>query len=211
MKLRLIVHEARSGRESFRVVRPARPPAHAELLDDSWYLNAYLDREAALLMAGLWTLAASSPRTLVHLPLRTAGGRTPGDRALDLVLLHHSLRFPPAHWKRLRARLGPGRPRTVDLRPPEPREDPDGAYPRHADDRDRFHQHIHAETLFLTGSAPLFRRNAGLFRDVALRGPAHPRTAARHGHYCREVDCGVRFRGLHVQYADPDGVSPAAG
>ncbi|MFE9222428.1 hypothetical protein ACFYN3_39790 [Streptomyces lavendulae] len=211
MKLHLTVHDAHPGRDSFRVVRPARPPAHAELLDDSWYLNAYLDREAALLMAGLWTLAASSPRTLVHLPLRTAGGRTPGDRALDLVLLHHSLRFAPAHSKRLRARPGPGRPRTVELPPPEPQEDPDRTYPRHADDRDRFHQHIHAETLFLTGSAPLFRRGAALFRDVARRGPAHPRTSGRHGHYCREVDCGIRFRGLHVQYADPAEFSPAAG
>ncbi|MFB0630642.1 hypothetical protein [Streptomyces sp. AB3(2024)] len=87
----------------------------------------------------------------------------------------------------------------MDLRPPQPREETDGTHPRHAGDRDRFHRHIHAETLFLTGSAPLFRRGAALLRDVALSGPAHRRTPARHGHYCREVDCGVHFRGLHVQ------------
>ncbi|MEW1638988.1 hypothetical protein AB0469_33650 [Streptomyces sp. NPDC093801] len=205
LKLHLTVHEARSGRESFRVVRPARTPAHAELFDDPWWLNAYVDRDAALLMAGLWTLAAGSPRSLVHLPLR---GPTPpaGSGRLDLVLLHHSLHVAPSHWKGLRGRLSPGRPRTVDLRLAEPAEE-DHASLHHAENRDRFHQSVHAETLFMTGSARTFRQGAAVFLDVARNGPGHtvayPDLAYRHRHYCRNVPCDARFRDIHVEYREP--------
>ncbi|MEU8437830.1 hypothetical protein AB0F18_34035 [Streptomyces sp. NPDC029216] len=204
MRLRLTVHEARRGSEGFRVVRPVRVPECAELFDDAWWLNAYVDRDAALLMAGLWTLAATSPRSLIHLPLR--GPAPPaGSGRLDLVLLHHSLQLAPARWKDVRRRLSPGRPRTVDLVLAEPAES-EYASLHHTENRDRFHQSVHAETLFMTGSAAAFRRGAAVFLDVARNGPghvvAHPDRAYRHRHYCRTVDCDARFRDIHVEYRE---------
>lgn len=205
VKLHLTVHEARRGTEAFRVVRPARPPEHAALFDDAWWLNAEVDRDAALLIAGLWTLAAGSPRTLVHLPLR---GPTPpaGSRRLDLVLLHHSLQLAPSRWKELRGRLTPGRPRTVEVTLTEPAEE-EYATLHHADDRDHFHQSVHAETLFMTGSARPFRLGAAAFLDVALRGPAYvdpyPDRSYNCRHYCATVRCDARWRDIHVQYREP--------
>lgn len=202
-KLQLTAHHARVGTGTVQVLRPARPVAGAELFDDVWYLNAYVDQDAATLMAGLWTLAATSPRSLVHLPLRGGPAPAEGSRRLDLVLLHHSLQLAPSRWKELRGRLGPGRPRTVDVLLPEPDPALDTAAHR-AENLDRFHQDIHAETLFMTGSATVFRQAADVFRQVARNGPRHGPAVPgrRHSHYCESVRCGPRQRDLHVEYHD---------
>ncbi|MET9463727.1 hypothetical protein ABZY44_02690 [Streptomyces sp. NPDC006544] len=128
-------------------------------------------------------MRSSSPE--VHVPLRRAGPGT-GARGLDLVLLHHSLQFAPARRKQLRARLGPGRPRTARLAGPVA-ADPSGgprAQRHHEENRDRFHQHVHAGTLFMTGSAPLF----------AQRGPEpgpYAATSPRSGHAVSITASGV--------------------
>ncbi|MFJ9041101.1 hypothetical protein ACIRF8_31595 [Streptomyces sp. NPDC102406] len=72
-------------------------------------MDAYFDQNAARRIGALWTLAASSPRSLIHLPMR--GNPVPsrelpedGARQLDLVLLHHSLQFAPSRWKEVPGR-----------------------------------------------------------------------------------------------------------
>ncbi|MER6317841.1 hypothetical protein ABT237_29370 [Streptomyces sp. NPDC001581] len=203
VQIPVTVHQARLGPQEFQVVRPALPPRRALLLDEGPYLNAYVDQEAARLLAGLWSLAATSPRSLIHVPLRPAGAGSPepGSRPLDLVLLHHSLQFAPSRWKELRGRLGPGRRRSVSAPASEPEIDYEALH--HAENRDRFHQHLHAETLFMTGSAKVFRETAGRFREVARHGPAHVRDATRHGHYCARLHCGdTRTREIHIEYDD---------
>jgi hypothetical protein len=55
--------------------RPARPLVHAVLIGHDRHLDTYLDQDAAQRIGGLWKLAASSPRSLVHLPMR--GNRGP--------------------------------------------------------------------------------------------------------------------------------------
>ncbi|MER5935319.1 hypothetical protein ABT123_34745, partial [Streptomyces sp. NPDC002054] len=104
MKIPITIHQARLGSTEFKVIRPARPLVHAVLIDHDRHLDAYLDQDAAQRIGALWKLAASSPRSLVHLPMR--GNRPPsrelpedGTRQLDLVLLHHSLQFAPSRWK----------------------------------------------------------------------------------------------------------------
>ncbi|MEU8763843.1 hypothetical protein [Streptomyces sp. NPDC048659] len=209
MKLPVVVHQARLGTAEFRVIRPARPLRHALLTDQDRYLDLRVDEAAARTVAGLWLLAARSPRSLVHLPLRTARPEAQApdaERGLDLVLLHHSLQFAPARWKRLRAGLGPGRPQTADL--PEASRDADTepvdyTARHHRENRDLFQEHLHAETLFMTGSAKLFRATARLFLDVAHEGPAHPAHLADR-HYCASLhsNAGVlgNARELHVEY-----------
>ncbi|MFJ4777276.1 hypothetical protein [Streptomyces sp. NPDC088762] len=200
MKLPVTLHRARLGAEEFQVIRPARPPERAVLVDDGWFLNVHVDREGGRLIAGLWALAASSPRSLVHLPLRRPGGVEAGARTLDLVLLHHSLQFAPARWKGLRARLGAGRPQSLTVSDSYPRMD--HAALHHAENRDLFHQHVHAETLFMTGSAKVFRETAGLFREVADEGPGHVHGRFRSAHYCATLRTGTgRGRELHIQYS----------
>ncbi len=199
MEFPVTIHRARLGPQEFRVIRPAHPPEHAVLLDDGWHLNAYVDEAAARLMAGLWKLAAASPRSLIHLPLRGVGTPEAGARPLDLVLLHHALQFAPSRWKELRGRLGPGSRRSVTVPASEP--ETGQAAPHHAENRDLFHQHLHAETLFMTGSAKVFRQTAGVFREVADHGPRHVRDGSPHGHYCARLRSGDdSAREIHIEY-----------
>ncbi|MFE3020437.1 hypothetical protein [Streptomyces sp. NPDC059256] len=180
MKLRITVHQARLGSQEFIVIRPARRLLRAVLIDHDRHLGAYLDEEAAEHIGGLWTLAATSPRSLIHLPLRGNPNPTreldgPGTRQLDLVLHHRSLPFAPSHWQEVRGRLDPGRVQTVTLAS-------SGAATslamgrrarRSRESVDHFHQHLHAETLLMSGNAKTFRESAHHFLDVAHRGPEH--------------------------------------
>ncbi|MET9375502.1 hypothetical protein ABZX98_15290 [Streptomyces sp. NPDC002992] len=179
MKLPITTHQARLGSTEFRVVRPARPLVHAVLIDRDRHLDAYLDRDAAQRIGGLWTLAASSPRSLVHLPMRA--NRSPSHeppegsgRQLDLVLLHHSLQFAPSRWKEVRRRLGPGRPQTVTLPGP--------------------------------GHAKVFRDTARHFLDVARNGPGHVPVHPNYPHYCTELHSNAGILGdareIHIEYCD---------
>jgi len=213
MKLPVTIHHARLGADQFRVIRPARSLTHALLTDRDWHLAAYLDQDAARTIAGLWMLAARSPRSLIHLPIRA--NRPPSCDApsttsprLDLVLLHHSLQFAPARWKQVRQRLSPGRPQTATL----PETDHitemtiDYAARHYRENRDRFHQHLHAETLFMSGSAQVFRETAGRFLDIARQGPGFVPTHPNYPHFCTELHVGdgilAHARELHIEYCD---------
>ncbi|MEV0092586.1 hypothetical protein [Streptomyces sp. NPDC050738] len=214
MKLPVRVHEVALGAARFKVIRPARPLRHAVLTDRDHYLNASLDAEAAQHIGALWTLAATSPRTLIHIPLRTNQPppdelEWPGARRLDLVLLHHSLQFAPSRWKEVRARLGQGRPQTVDLPKAPPASEPEIDYDarHHRENRDLFHQHVHAETLFMTGSAKVFGETARHFLDVAREGPGQAIRHPSSPHYCRQFHwndgtLGGDARELHIEYCD---------
>ncbi|MEU5403799.1 hypothetical protein ABZ348_31460 [Streptomyces sp. NPDC005963] len=178
MKLRITVHQARIGPQEFTVIRPAGRLLHAVLIDHDRHLGAYLDEEAARYIGGLWTLAATSPRSLIHLPLRGNPNPArplgaPGTRQLDLVLLHRSLPFAPSHWQEVNGRLDPGRVQTVTLASSGAASPlPMGRRSRRSrENGDHIHQHLQAETLFLGGSATTFRASARHFLDVASQGP----------------------------------------
>ncbi|WP_329789549.1 hypothetical protein V1227_35545 [Lentzea sp. DG1S-22] len=121
---RTLISTVRLGRDEYRVVRPAKPSRHASMyITDDAYRNAELlvDKVAARELAMAWELAMRSPRTLVYLPLRQAeyecrSFEEDDEPLLDLVLMHHSLGFPPSLWKEVRARLGRGRPHVVRSR-----------------------------------------------------------------------------------------------
>ncbi len=115
------------------------------------------------------------------------------------MLLHHSMQFKPARWKQLRGQLDRGRRQTASIPEadgPRPERDVDARHYR--ENRDRFHQHLHAETLFMVGSAPVFRDTASRFLDIQ---PAHERAD---GHYCTEFHSGDGVLGnareIHITY-----------
>ncbi|MFJ6794953.1 hypothetical protein [Streptomyces sp. NPDC091268] len=214
MKLPITLHQVRLGPAEFKVIRPARPLTRAAFVDRDRFLDAYLDQDAARRFGALWQLAASSPRSLIHLPVRgvgtPSGGLPEGARRLDLVLLHHSLQFAPSRWKDIRGRLGPGRPQTVTLRPErQPTGDEavrDQGARHHREYPDLFHQHVHAETLFMTGSAKVFRETARHFFDIAGNGPGYGPAHPNYLHYCTELHSndGVlgNAREIHIEYCD---------
>lgn len=193
MKLPVTIHHARLGTDAFRVIRPGRPLTHALLTDRDWHLAAYLGQDAALMIAG--AVAARRPLTTLTDPLTDPSQPPVGlqltwhhQPRLDLVLLHHSLQFAPARWKQVRQRLGPGRPQAATLPEAEHADEMAiGHAARHyRDNRDKFPQHLHAETLFMTGSAKVFRETADRFLDIARHGPAwaQPRTSRTTAQSC---------------------------
>jgi N-formylglutamate amidohydrolase len=211
MRLPVVIHQARLGADTFRVIRPARPLSHAVLIDHDRHLDAYLDRDAARRIAGLWTLAARSPRSLIHLPMRTnrpPAGKAPAGTGLqlDLVLLHHSLQFAPSRWKQVRSRLGPGSPQTVNLPDTDPADTAtvDYASRHHQENRDLFQQRLHAETLFMTGSAKVFRETVRHFLDVARNGPTYVPVHPNYPHFCTEFGSNDGTLGdareIHIEY-----------
>ncbi|MFD9535311.1 hypothetical protein [Streptomyces sp. NPDC060010] len=213
MKLPVKIHQNRLGADEFRVIRPAQPLSHAVLIDHDRHLDVYLDQDAARRIAGLWMLAARSPRSLIHLPMRTNRPpvrEVPDDVGfqLDLVLLHHSLQFAPSSWKQVRSRLGAGRPQTVNLPDTDPVDSAavDWAARHYQENRDLFHQHLHAETLFMTGSAKVFRETARHFLDVARNGPSYIPVHPSYPHFCTELHSNDGILGdareIHIEYCD---------
>lgn len=180
-------------RDTYRVIRPARPLTHAVLFDDAWSFEMTVDKRTAVMLATAWALAARSPNSIVYLPMRGAGATEyehDGQR-LDLVFLHHRLGFPPARWKEVRARLGAGAPHTVTV--------PAGSLPGietaehrralHRGFRDHLLYEVAADTLFVTGSRSAYDRQAEDIREFVEQGPAE---LARNpgAHVCAEILLG---------------------
>ncbi|GAA2783878.1 hypothetical protein RMN57_27585 [Kitasatospora sp. CM 4170] len=219
MKLRTTIHRVRLGRDEYRVVTAAPRDGRAVLYDGDWSLQLYADRPAAEDLAAAWALAARSPRSLVHLPLRDntgpAGQQLHHDETrLDLVLLHHTLGFPPSRWKDVRARLRRGGvPHTADIPESDFPAEAEIDFDRHhfADWRDGLHFAGAARTLFLTGSAEAFRWTGSLVRSLGTEAPAWAAGAAGRSHFCVTLTHGPGGlfgrppKGapgqLHVEYA----------
>ncbi|WP_354638613.1 hypothetical protein [Kitasatospora camelliae] len=217
MGQRVRVHEVRVGGGEFRVVRPEPAPGRLVLLDDHHWLSMYADREGAAALVDLWALAARSARSLVYLPIRAnpvpEGAAGEGEPiALDVVLVHHSLQFPTAAWKRVRAGLGAGRPQTTAT-PERDFPDPDAIdYERrgHRAFRDHLDFAVAAHTLFVVGSAPAFREHGTTLRGLLDEAPASAHRDPGPGHFCVELTPGTWSRPrnrrnvpgrLHIQYA----------
>ncbi|MFB7944444.1 hypothetical protein ACFC6L_05940 [Kitasatospora phosalacinea] len=174
----MTVHQGRSGGRQYRVVRIGDRPGRISVLDEQFWITVYADREGLARLLAAWALAARSPHTLVHLPLRTrpAPANPPlGDRSVpyDLVLAHHALQFPPTAWKQLRGRLDPGRPRTARTPDADFTTAPAVAERRHhREARDHLRYDLAAHTLFVTGSAPAFRDHGAALRDLLAAAPS---------------------------------------
>ncbi|MGO1055211.1 hypothetical protein [Crossiella sp. CA198] len=213
MRTPISVHHARLDGRDWRVIRPAGGFARAGLWDmDRWW-QLQVDRGSAYRLGVLWLLAARSRHTIIHVPLRTgdqAVGADPRGRRMDLVLSQHSLQFRAAHWPRLRAALGKGKQATAQL-PDDDLPDPAGIDYRarhHRENRDLLNEQVHADTVFLAGSAPVFRQTASLFFDLAQLTPE----PGPDSHVCTEFHSGDGVLGnarqIHVEYHS-DWATPA--
>lgn len=176
------VSTARLDGAGYRVVRPRRPIRAAALEEYRHGAQLAVGKSAAVDLAVAWWLAARSPHSLIHLPLRSGG-------QLDLVLLHHSLGFRVSSWKRLRSRLSPPATTTVTL-PPRPfpvlaRADHERFF--HQDFRDHLRYAFAADTLFLVGSRRAYELAAEVVRALAEEGPAHLVAGT---HFCAEIGLG---------------------
>jgi hypothetical protein len=191
---RTLVSAVRLGGDSYRVIRPERPITHASLHEGRLGAQLSVDKAATVDLAFAWWLAARSPRSLVYLPLRTSGsscGEEYGGRKLDLVLLHHSLRFPVSRWKRVRAHLSPSAIHKVTLPSKAFRTFDREEHLRcfHREFQDHLRWTIAADTLFLVGSRHAYELQGDGMRALAEDCPAHL-AESPDTHCCAEIEMG---------------------
>ncbi|MEU4767346.1 hypothetical protein AB0H12_29220 [Actinosynnema sp. NPDC023794] len=204
---RTLVSAVRLGGDGYRVIRPSRPIPHASLRETSRGAQMSVDKAATVDLAFAWWLAARSPRSLVYLPLRSSPSRCGeeygGGRKLDLVLLHHSLRFPVSRWKQVRAGLSPAAVHKVALPPDAFRtiEREEHERRHHREFRDHLRWTIAADTLFVVGSRPAYELQGDQVRGLAEDCPAHI-AALPDTHCCAEIGLGRHKR------SNPDARNP---
>ncbi|WP_431945037.1 hypothetical protein [Actinacidiphila sp. bgisy167] len=179
MRMRLRQFRPRTGPVEHRVVQPWHPPRHTALTDPAAYGFLVGDHAGLSTLAGMFSFAACSRRTIVHVPLRggvplreegyleACGGR------VDLVLIHHSLGLRASAWPGLRRRLTGGVPLTVRTDEARTARDADAWWKRYgrAESRDRLRPVGHARTLILVGSRGTFSFAATQLAWAAGQGP----------------------------------------
>ncbi|MFJ4522605.1 hypothetical protein ACIP4Y_16900 [Streptomyces sp. NPDC088810] len=174
MRLRLREFRPRSGPYTHRIVQPRHPLRHTSLRAPDPIGLLVGDHDGLSRLAGLFSFAACSRHTIVHVPLRDGVPPDEGvGEPVDLVLAHHGLGLRPSQWPDLRRRLRQGTPLTV--RTDEARTGRDAAARRERRDRagcrDELRHATHARTFFLFGSRGVFAEAATGFAYAASRGP----------------------------------------
>ncbi|MFE9622832.1 hypothetical protein [Streptomyces sp. NPDC006527] len=174
MRLRLRQFRPRTGPHEHRVVQPWQPLRHTSLRAPDPIGLLLGDHDGLNRLAGLFSFAAYSRHTIVHVPLRDSVPPDEGvGELVDLVLAHHTLGLRPSKWPELRRKLVNGTPLTV--RTDEARTARDAASWRErrerADFRDELRHATHARTFFLFGSRDVFAETATDFAHAAGWGP----------------------------------------
>lgn len=194
--------------EELRVVRIERPPERIVVQDfrHGHYYDVHTDRRGAVCLAAAWALAQRSPRSLIHLPIRS--NRPPSDGAspappLDLVLVHTSAQFRVSDWKAVRARTRTGRAHRIELgtirQELQSFEEADFESTTHRDYPHHLRYAAAAGTLFVIGSTPAFAREG-----------AHLRTFVEDFDTTREHHCAefwpCAWNPGHKRRIGPDGL-----
>ncbi|MGW1802286.1 hypothetical protein ACWCQN_41970 [Streptomyces sp. NPDC001984] len=180
MRLRLREFRPNTGPHRHRVVQPWQPLRHTSLRAPDPVGLLLGDHDGLSRLAGLFSFAAYSRHTIVHVPLRDGVPPDEGTGELvDLVLAHHSYGLRPSRWPALRRTVGPGTPLTV--RTDEARTARDaGAWRQRPGPCDELRHMTHARTLFLFGSRDVFAESAMSFAHAAGWGPRQKRVAEGH-------------------------------
>ncbi|GHI05652.1 hypothetical protein AQI88_10565 [Streptomyces cellostaticus] len=183
MRLRLRESRPRTGPYEHRVVQPRWPLRHTSLTAPDPIGMLRGDHDGLNRLAGLFSFAAYSRHTVVHIPLRDGVPPDEGwGERVDLVLAHHTLGLRPSQWPELRRKLRQGTPLTV--RTDEARTARDAGSWRErcgrADFRDELRHITRARTFFLFGSRDVFAETATSFAHAAGWGPRQKGAAKGH-------------------------------
>jgi hypothetical protein len=179
MRLRLTEFRPRTGPHEDRVVQPRTTLRHTSLTAPDPIGLLLGDHDGLNRLAGLFSFAACSRHTIVHIPLRDGVPPDEGwGERVDLVLAHHTLGLRPSQWPGLRRKLRGGTPLTA--RTDEARTARDARTWQARRDRDELRHTTHARTFFLFGSRDVFADTAVGFAHAAGFGPHHKRVAQGH-------------------------------
>ncbi|MFF4402077.1 hypothetical protein [Streptomyces sp. NPDC001480] len=195
MRLRLRQFRPRTGPHEHRVVQPWQPLRHTSLSAPEPIGLLLGDHDGLNRLAGLFSFAAYSRHTIVHVPLRDGVPPDEGwGEPTDLVLAHHTLGLRSSQWPELRQKLRHGTPLTV--RTDEARTARDAARWRErrerADFREELRHATHARTFFLFGSRDVFAETATSFAHAAGWGPRQKDVAKGHSALMTELPALVQ-------------------
>ncbi|MQY35404.1 hypothetical protein SRB17_33790 [Streptomyces sp. RB17] len=195
MRLRLREFRPRTGAREHRVVQPWHSLRHTSLRAPEPIGYLLGDHDGLNRLAGLFSFAAYSRHTIVHVPLRDGVPPDEGvGELVDLVLVHHSLGLRAGQWPELRRKLRDGSPLTV--RTDESRTARDAAAWREragrAGFRDELRHATHARTFFLFGSRDVFAETATWFARAAGHGPYQQGVAKGHMRMTGEIPALVQ-------------------
>ncbi|MEU9915302.1 hypothetical protein [Streptomyces sp. NPDC051001] len=183
MRLRLRQFRPRTGPHEYRVVQPRHPLRHTSLTAPDPIGLLLGDHDGLNRLAGLFSFAAYSRHTIVHVPLRDGVPPDEGwGERVDLVLVHHSLGLRAGQWPELRRKLTHATPLTVRTDEARTARDADSWRARHsrANARDELRHATHARTFFLFGNRDVFAQTATEFAYAAGWGPRQKRVAEGH-------------------------------
>ncbi|MBK3630387.1 hypothetical protein JHN59_37445, partial [Streptomyces sp. MBT49] len=99
MQLRLLQFRPRTGPHEHRVVQPRQPLRHTSLSAPDPIGMLFGDHDGLNRLVGLFSFAAYSRHTVVHVPLRD--GLPPDEgtgEPVDLVLAHRTLGLRAGKW-----------------------------------------------------------------------------------------------------------------
>ncbi|GLW45131.1 hypothetical protein Stsp02_07930 [Streptomyces sp. NBRC 14336] len=180
MRLRLTEFRPRTGPYEHRVVQPRTPLRHTSLTAPEPIGLLLGDHDGLNRLAALFSLAAFSRHTIVHVPLRDGVPPDEGwGERVDLVLAHTSYGLRPSQWPGLRHRLRQGTPLTA--RTDEARTARDArAWQETPWEREDLRHVTHARTLFLFGTRETFADSAVEFAYAAGFGPRHKQVLKGH-------------------------------
>nr|WSY52533.1 hypothetical protein OG999_22040 [Streptomyces sp. NBC_00886] len=175
MELRLSQFRPRIGPHEHRVVQPRQPLRHTSLRDPAPYGMLMGDHDGLSRLAGLFSFAAYSRHTIVHIPLRESVPPDEGcGELVDLVLAHPEAGLRPSKWPELRRALGRGTPLTV--RTDEARTERHArAWLERPYARGQLRHTMHARTYFLIGGRDVLASAATSFAYAAGWGPRQKR------------------------------------
>ncbi|MET7481337.1 hypothetical protein ABZT17_44485 [Streptomyces sp. NPDC005648] len=208
MRLRLQEFRPRTGPHEHRVVQPRHPLRHTSLTAPDPVGLLLGDHDGLNHLAGLFSFAAYSRHTIVHVPLRDGVPPDEGwGERVDLVLAHRTLGLRAAQWPELRRKLTRGMstrgtptrgtptrgtptrgtptrgaPLTVHTDEARTARDAESSSARrsHVNARDKLRHATHARTLFLFGDQEVFAQLATDFAYAAGWGPREKRVAEGH-------------------------------
>ncbi|MGW1272072.1 hypothetical protein [Streptomyces sp. NPDC002491] len=174
MRLRLRQFRPRTGPHEHRVVQPWEPLSRISLSAPEPIGALFGDQEGLSLLSGLFSFAAYSRHTIVHVPLRDSPQPDEGfGTPVDLVLVHHTLGLRAAKWPALRRKLVRGTPLTAGA--DEGRTARDAArraeHEKWAGFRDQVRHATHAGAFFLFGNREAFAAAAVGLAEAADQGP----------------------------------------
>lgn len=183
MQLRLRQFRPRTGPHEHRVVQPRQPLRHTSLTAPDPIGLLLGDHDGLNRLAGLFSFAAYSRHTIVHVPLRDGVPPDEGwGERVDLVLAHHSLGMRASQWPELRRKLTHGTPLTVRTDEARTARDAESwrARQSYANAREDLRHTTHARTFFLFGTRDVFAQTATDFAYAAGWGPRQKRVAEGH-------------------------------